>query len=655
MNQPELFSSNKKGQSDREEARRRAEYLRDEIEHHNYLYYVRNEPQLSDDEYDQLKRELERIESTYPELATPDSPTQRVGAEPVEDFGTVRHEPPMLSLQAVQTEKQFRRFYQTCQEELGVEQVTLTGEPKYDGLSVEVIYENGRFVQASTRGNGEVGEDVTRNVKTINEVRLRLQNTPEYNVPERLIVRGEVYMAKADFDALNRRYEQEGRKTFANPRNAAAGSLRQLDPKITAERPLRVFFWEIAPSSTYHPESHWECLQMLEALGFKKNPLSQILEDADAAVKWYEDIKETRDDLPYEIDGAVFKVDHIPAREIMGARSANPRWALAWKFPPRRKTTRIRDITAYVGRTGALTPVAHVEPVKIGGVTVTNVSLHNQDEVDRKDVRIGDSAVVERAGDVIPYLAYVQKEKRSGTEKPYRLPSNCPVCGSQVSRPEGEAIARCISSSCPAKLKLSIQHFASKNAMDIDGLGEKIIDQLVELGLVKKVTDLYDLSTEQLLKLERMGQKSSENLLAEIEKSRREATLPRVIYAVGIPHVGRAGADELAQALGSLDKLMEVEYDELRQLEGVGDIVAQAVYDWSRNEENRQIISRLQELGINPSQERRADQALAGMSFVITGTLASMTRDEATEAVRAAGGKVTGSVSSNTDYLVVGE
>lgn len=654
MNQPELFSNNKINLS-KEEAQKRAEQLRDELEQHNYLYYVKNEPAISDEEYDKLKRELELIESAFPVLVTPDSPSQRVGAEPVEEFGTVRHDPPMLSLQAIQNKEQFRRFYKTCCKELGEEQTTLVGEPKYDGLSVEAVYENGRLTEASTRGNGEVGENVTQNVRTINEVRLRLYDTPEYKVPDRLVVRGEVYMAKKDFEELNQRYEKEGRKTFANPRNAAAGSLRQLDSRITAERPLRVFFWEIATSSSWHPDSHWECLQMLENLGFKKNPLSQLFKTAEEAIEWYERVKETRDELDYEIDGAVFKIDHIPARRIMGDRAANPRWALAWKFPPRRKATRIRGITAYVGRTGALTPVAHVEPVNIGGVTVTNVSLHNQDEVERKDIRIGDSAVIERAGDVIPHLAYVETDKRTGKEQPYRLPSHCPVCGAHVVRPAGEAVSRCINSSCPAKLKLSIQHFASKNAMDIDGLGEKIIDQLVELGLVQNVTDLYALSLEQLQRLERMGRKSSENLLAEIEKSRRQATLPRVIYALGIPHVGRAVADELALALGSLDTLLKVEPEELRQVEGIGEIVAQAVYDWSRNEENRKTVRRLQDFGISPSREQRTGQHLAGLSFVITGTLSSLTRDEAVEAVRAAGGKVTGSVSGSTDYLVTGE
>ena len=635
------------------EAKQRVEELREQLEYHNYRYYVLADPEITDAEYDRLKKELEGLEAWYPDLKTSDSPTQRVGAEPVESFGLVRHDPPMLSLQAINETEEFKRFYKTCCKELGVQQVTLVGEPKYDGLSVEVIYRHGKYVQASTRGNGETGEDITRNVRTINEVPLRLL-APDEKVPDYLVVRGEVYMQKDEFEELNRLYEQQGRKTFANPRNAAAGSLRQLDPRITEERPLRVFFWGVAPSSDDYPDTHWECLQLLEKLGFKKNPLSQRLTSESEAVDWYEKIKQQRDELPYEIDGCVFKVDSIASQNLMGMRAANPRWALAWKFPPRRKAAKIKEINAQVGRTGALTPVAVLEPVNIGGVTVTNASLHNQDEVDRKDIRVGDIAVVERAGDVIPHVAYVQKEKRDGSEQPYQLPVSCPVCGAQVVRPQGEAIARCVNTSCPAKIKQAIEHFASKNAMDIDGLGEKLVDQLVENKLVEKVTDLYRLTVEQLQALERMGRKSSENLVSEINKSQQTATLPRVIYALGIPHVGRASADDLAVALGSLDNLLEADFDSLQKLDGVGDIVARAICDWADNEENQRTVRELQELGINPKSESRG-QELAGFSVVITGTLNRMTRQEAVEAVRERGGKVTGSVSSSTDYVIFGE
>ena len=653
MEQPNLFDIHANN-LDKKEARQKAEQLRDEIEYHNHLYYVKNEPELSDAEYDQLKQELEEIEAAYPDLITPDSPTQRVGAEPVEEFGTVEHNPPMLSLQAVQEEEQFRRFFQTCCEELGQQTVALVGEPKYDGLSVEVVYENGRYVQASTRGNGRTGEDVTANVRTINEVMLRLRDADDVKVPDRLVVRGEVYMAKDEFEEMNRRNAEAGRKTFANPRNAAAGSLRQLDPKVTQERPLRVFFWEIAPGTSDYPRSHWECLQMLQKLGFKKNPLSQKFNNADEAIQWYNDIKERRDSLPYEIDGCVFKLDDINARSVLGMRSANPRWALAWKFPPRRKNTQIKKIEAYVGRTGALTPVATLEPVNIGGVTVTHVSLHNQDEVDRHDIRIGDMVTVERAGDVIPHVARVVKEKRTGNEKKYQLPDTCPVCGGEVVRPAGEAIARCVNSSCPAQLKEEIQHFAGPNAMDIDGLGEKIVDQLVDRHCVENVADLYDLTIDQIANLERMAQKSSENLVNEIQQSRNNATLPRLIYALGMPHVGRAIGEDLATTFGSLDSLLAADMSDLEAMEGIGEVVAAAVYEWLQNEENRKLIKRLQNLGIDPKSEKRGNR-LEGKSIVITGTLESMTRNEAAEAVRMQGGKVTGSVSGNTDYLICGE
>ena len=653
MEQPDLFSIDV-DDLDKKEARKKAEELRDALEYHNHLYYVKNEPEISDAEYDELKRELEEIETKYPDLVTPDSPTQRVGAAPVKEFGTVEHEPPMLSLQAIQEEEQFRRFYETCQEELGRKDVVLIGEPKYDGLSVEVIYENGSMVQASTRGNGRTGEDVTGNVKTINEVMLRLHDTDEQKVPERLVVRGEVYMAKDEFDEMNRRNEKQGKKTFANPRNAAAGSLRQLDPKVTQERPLRVFFWEVAPSSSTYPDTHWECLEMLQNLGFKKNPLSQRFESAEEAIDWYNQVKDRREDLPYEIDGCVFKLDNINDRTVMGMRAANPRWALAWKFPPRQKNTKIVKIEVQVGRTGALTPVATLEPVNIGGATITHVSLHNQDEIDREDIRVGDTVIVERAGDVIPHVAGVVKEKRTGNEEKYQLPEKCPVCGGDAVRPAGEAITRCVNASCPAQLKEEIQHFASTHALDIDGLGEKIVDQLVDEGLVANVADLYDLTVEQVMNLERMGELSSENLVNAIQNSKDTVTLARLIYGMGMPHVGRAIAEDLAATFGSMDALMAAEFEDLEAMEGIGEVVAAAVYEWLRNDENRKLIARLKELGIDPKSEKRGNR-LEGKSIVITGALESMTRDEAAEAVRIQGGKVTGSVSGNTDYLVCGE
>ncbi len=634
-------------------AARRAEELRDTIEEHNYRYYVLNDPAVSDAEYDDLVAELEDIESRYPDLATPDSPTRRVGAPPADEFETMKHDPPMLSLQAVRREDEFRRFYDTCREELGTRRVALVGEPKYDGLSVELVYEDGSLVRAGTRGDGTVGEDVTDNVRTIREVLLRLR-TGGADVPPRLVVRGEVYLSRADFEELNRRREEAGEKTFANPRNAAAGSLRQLDSAITARRPLRVFFWEISPASDGRPATQWECLQLMKKLGLKTNDLPARLDGLKPAAAWYREMEQRREELPCEIDGCVFKLDDLDAHATMGTRAATPRWAAAWKFPPGRKITRIRDITAQVGRTGALTPVAALEPVCIGGVKVARVSLHNQDEVDRKDIRIGDHVVVERAGDVIPHVASVVCDRRSGNEKKYRLPKRCPVCGGTTVKPAGEAATRCVNSSCPARLKQEIIHFAEKKAMDIDGLGEKIVDRLVDGGLVENVADLYRLAPGDLEKLERMARRSAEKLVDAIRGSAARATLPGVIYALGIPHVGRAMAEDLAAAFGSLDALRDAGREDLQALEGVGEIAGAAIYEWFRDEKNAALIDDLKAQGIDPAAARRSDR-LRGTTLVFTGRLDAMSRDEAAAAVRQRGGRVSGSVSGNTDYLVVGD
>ena len=636
-----------------EEARERAEELRDEIEYHNYRYYVKNDPEITDDEYDRLKRDLLEIEDQFPDLVTSDSPTQRVGAEPVDELGTVEHEAPMLSLQSIQEEEEFRHFVEVCQDELGKDSVPLVAEPKFDGCSVEIVYDDGTLSWAATRGNGETGEDVTSNIKTIDEVLLRLQGDEDVSPPDHLVVRGEVYMLKEEFAEFNRQLEGEGERTFANPRNAAAGSLRQLDPRITVQRPLRIFFWEVAPSSSDRPDTHWECLHLMQDLGLKLNPKATRFESVEKAVEWYEDIKAERDELPYEIDGCVFKVDNIADHETLGMRAANPRWAVAWKFPARRKTARIKEVRPYVGRTGALTPVAILDPVHIGGVEVTHVSLHNQDEVDRKDIRVGDHVVVERAGDVIPHVVRVEKEKRSGEEKPYQLPEECPVCGGEVVKPEGDAIARCTNASCPAQLKQSITHFGSKGALDIDGLGEKIVDQMVERGMVEDVADLFELTTDELENLDRMAEKSARNLVDAIEGGRENVTLPRLIYGLGIPHVGEAVAGDLAAEFGSIDALAEADEERLCEIDEVGDIMASAIAGWFANEKNQRLLRRLKEHGLDPKMEERGDR-LEGKKLVITGTLDSMTRDEAKEAVRRLGGRATSSVSGETDYLVAG-
>jgi DNA ligase (NAD+) len=633
-------------------ARKRARDLREEIRRHDHRYYVEDDPAISDAEYDALKSELIAIERQYPDLVTDDSPTQRVGGPPREALGTIEHDTPMLSLQAVESEEQFRHFHDTSKDELGKRRVAMVGEPKYDGLSVELVYDNGSLTSAATRGDGTTGEDVTANVKTIREVALVLRGG-DAPVPRHLVARGEVYMAKEDFRAFNDRQRREGGKTFANPRNAAAGSLRQLDPKITAARPLRVFFWEIAPTSTGRPKSQWQSLRRLKALGLKTNPQPRRFEGPDEAVEWFRAMQDRRKRLPYEIDGCVFKVDRLDDHDRLGARASNPRWAIAWKFPSRRATTRIKAIEAQVGRTGALTPVAHLEPVRIGGVEVAHVSLHNQDEIDRKDVRVGDRVLVERAGDVIPHVVKVVTAKRSGREKTYTLPDICPACGGKVSRPTGEAVARCTNASCPARLRQSIQHFGAKQALDIDGLGEKVVEQLVERDRVRSPVDLFDLTVEDVASLERMAARSARNLVEAIDRARRQVTLPRLVYALGIPHVGRAVAGQLARAFGSLDALADADEDDLTALEGTGRTMASAIVQWFHNDRNRRLIEGLKRHGIDP-KARRKGRRLDGKTLVITGSLESMTREQAAEAIRAQGGRAASGVSGRTDYLVVG-
>jgi len=637
------------------EARKRAEDLRRQIEDHNRRYYVLDDPQVSDAEYDELMAELRAIEAEWPDLVTADSPTQRVGGQPREGFETVRHETPMRSLLSITSEEEMHRFVETCRKELGRPGAPgLVAEPKYDGVSVEIVYEKGLLESASTRGDGTTGEDITPNVRTIREAPLVLHEG-KTKAPERLVVRGEVYMEKKEFAEFNRRQEEAGRKTFANPRNAAAGSLRQLDPKITAERPLRIFFWEMTPASSGRPETQWECLQMMRALGLKTCPESARLQSADEAVRWHHRLEERRDGLAYEIDGCVFKVDRLADHEVMGVRAANPRWAVAYKFAPRQKTTRIVEINAQVGRTGAITPVAVLEAVEIGGVTVTHVSLHNQDEIDRKDIRIGDTVLVERAGDVIPHVVQTIAEKRPRGTKAYHLPRKCPVCGEAVVKPEGEAITRCANASCRAQLKEHVKHFGSKQALNIDGLGDKVVDQLVDSRLVRDVADLYDLTVEQLADLERMAEKSATNLVEAIRGS-KEAALPRVIFGLGIRHVGRALAETMAAAFGSLEALAKADTERLLEVEDVGPEVAASLVEWFASSANRALVEKLRRHGIDPKMKKAASGGgrLAGKTVVVTGELASMTRDEAQEAIRREGGKAAGSVSKSTDYLVAG-
>jgi|WetSurMetagenome_2_1015567.scaffolds.fasta_scaffold17318_2 DNA ligase (NAD+) len=640
------------------EAAHRADDLRRQIEHHNYRYHVLDDPEVADAEYDALMVELRAIEAQFPDLVTPESPTQRVGGQPREGFATLRHEMPMRSLLSIFGEDEITRFYETCQEELGRTEIPLVAEPKYDGTSIEIVYDGGRFASASTRGDGATGEDVTANVRTIKGLPLRLRQEGGTKAPEHLVVRGEVLIFKKDFLRLNAEAEEAGQKVFANPRNAAAGSLRQLDPKITAARPLRIFFWEISPATRpSRPETQWECLQLVKSLGLATCPVSEVLGSLGDAIRWHHDLEKRRDDLDFEIDGCVFKVNSLADHERLGMRSANPRWAVAYKFTPRQKTTRIISIDPSVGRTGAVTPVATLEPVEIGGVTVTHVSLHNQDEVNRLGIFVGATVIVERAGDVIPHVVQVIAEKRPADAKPWRLPEKCPVCGAEVQKPEGEAIARCASNSCPAQLKESLKHWGSKQAVDIDGLGDKIVDQLVDKGLVRDVADLYDLKAEALADLQRMGEKSAANLVEQIAAS-KAATLARVIHGLGIRHVGRALAETLSGEFRALSDLAAADETRLLEVADVGPEVAASLRAWCANKQNLGLLEKLRGHGIDPKGEppaaATAGGRLAGKTLVVTGELEGMTREEAEDLVRKEGGKPTSSVSKNTDYLVAG-
>ncbi|HIE04307.1 MAG TPA: NAD-dependent DNA ligase LigA [Candidatus Latescibacteria bacterium] len=635
----------------KEEARRRIEELRELIRYHNYRYYVLDSPEISDAEYDRLFRELQELEDEFPEFVTPDSPTQRVGAQPAEEFGTVPHTIPMLSLDNAMDEEEVREFDERVKRSLGTdEDVGYVAEPKLDGLGVELVYEKGRLVVGSTRGDGFVGEDVTRNLRTIRAVPLVLLGDP----PERLEVRGEVIMHIEDFRELNRRRAEEGKPLFANPRNAAAGSVRQLDPRITASRPLNIFFYGVGRVVGMEFSTHWEVLQALRSWGLRTNPLNRLCRNVDEVVDYYRELTEMREELPYEADGVVIKVNRLDLQRRLGEKSRSPRWAIAYKFPPRQATTVIKDILVQVGRTGVLTPVAIMEPVRVGGVEVKRATLHNQDEIDKKDIRIGDTVIVQRAGDVIPEVVAVVKEKRTGRERPFRMPERCPVCGARVVKLPGEAAHRCTNSTCPAQVKEMIRYFASKSAMDIEGLGVKLVAQLVDRGLVKDVGDLYFLTKEQLASLDRMAEKSAENLLEALERS-KEREPARVLCALGIRHVGEHVARILMDHFGSIDKLAKASADELESVPGIGPEVAQSVVDFFSHEENRRVLEKLKRAGLKFEVDKEAARPLSGKKFVFTGTLSSMARSEAEELVRKLGGEASSSVSRRTDYVVVGE
>ncbi len=635
---------------------RRAAELRDQIRHHNYLYYVLDNPEIPDAEYDRLFNELQALEAQYPQLVTPDSPTQRVGAEPQKAFAEVRHELPMLSLGNVFSDEEFEDFDRRIRAELGEATVTYSAEPKVDGLAISLLYRDGVLIRAATRGDGTTGEDVTQNVRTIPSVPLHLLGS---GYPALLEVRGEVYMPKQGFERLNQRQEAEGQKAFANPRNAAAGSLRQLDPRITATRPLMMFCYGVGKvEGGTIPDSHSAVIDQLKAWGLRGCPEQRRVEGVEGCLAYYRTLGEKRDALPYEIDGVVYKVDRFDQQNRLGYVARAPRWAIAHKFPAQEEITTLLDIDVQVGRTGTLTPVARLEPVFVGGVTVTNVTLHNQDEIERKDIRIGDTVIVRRAGDVIPQVVGVVPSRRPADARRFHMPDRCPACGSEVVRLEGEAATRCTGGLvCPAQRKEAIKHFAARRAMDIDGLGDKLVDQLVERGLVKDVADLYTLTEEEIAGLERMAAKSAANLKAALDKS-KSTILARFLHALGIREVGEATAQTLAAHFGKLENLMQASEEELQQVPDVGPVVAQSIHAFFGEPHNRAVIDKLRHLGVHwPDVEPAPveEQPLAGKTFVLTGTLATLTRDEAKARLLAAGAKVAGSVSKKTDYVVAGE
>ena len=636
--------------------KKRVEELRAEINEHNYRYYVLDAPVISDAQYDKLLRELQVLEQEHPELITPDSPTQRVGATPAKEFGEVRHKVPMTSMDNAFDESEARDWDERVRKGLGTDKaIHYTAEPKFDGTSISLRYEDGVLVSAGTRGDGTTGEDVTQNVRTIPSVPLRLLGA---DWPPLLEVRGEIVIPKKNFEKLNAEQLKQGGKVFANPRNAAAGSLRQLDSRITAARPLSFFPWGLGEVNGGEvPEQYSGVVGKLRDWGFRTTDLFKQVKGAEGCLEYYASIGARRDRLPFEIDGVVYKVDDLPARDKLGYTARAPRWAIAHKFPAQEETTVVEDIQASVGRTGVVTPVAVLKPVHVSGVTVTHATLHNQDEVERKDVRIGDTVIVRRAGDVIPEVVGVISEKRPHLTRKWHMPKKCPECGSEVVREEGEAAHRCMGGLfCPAQRMGALLHFASRRAMDIEGLGDKLVEQLVDTGLVKTVADLYRLTRDRLAELERMGDKSAQNLIEQIDKS-KATTLPRLLHALGIPQVGEATALALARHFGDLDPILDADEEQLQEIDGIGPNVAAEIRSFFHQKHNREVIEKLVKGGVRWEKiviSRKA-QPLAGKTFVLTGTLATLTRDEAKEKLQALGAKVAGSVSKKTDYVIVGE
>ncbi len=636
--------------------RQQIEKLREEIRRHEYLYYVKNEPEISDYEFDRMMKQLAELERQHPERVTPDSPTQRVGGAPATEFPTVRHAVPMLSLDNTYSLEELADWDRRVRELAGRSSVEYVAELKLDGLSMSLIYEDGLLVRGVTRGDGTQGEDVTANVKTIRSVPLRVasEGLARMGSPRRFEVRGEVIMTHESFRRANAEREAAGQPRFANPRNAAAGTMRQLDPKIVASRRLDMFLYFLFVEGRVPFAKHSEALEALSFMGFKVNPHYRVITRFDALKDFLDEYETRREKLDYEIDGIVVKVNDTRLWDELGTTAKSPRWAIAYKYPARQATTRVLDIRAQVGRTGTLTPVADLEPVDLGGVTVSHATLHNMDEIERLGVKIGDTVLIQRAGEVIPQIVKVVRSAPDG--RPFRMPSHCPVCGGDVRRAEGEVAYRCVNAACPAQLKESLLHFAGRRAMDIEGLGEALVDQLVDRGLVKDVADLYHLTPAQLTALERMGDKSAHNLLEQIAASKKVG-LARLIYALGIRYVGERTAQFLAEHFGSLDKISQATQEELLAVEEVGPKIATSIAEFFAEKRNRAVLEKLRQAGLQFEQraERKRLGKLAGKQFVLTGTLPHLSREEASRRIEAAGGRVTGSVSKKTDYVVVGE
>jgi len=636
----------------KEDIRERIEALRERIRYHGRRYYIEDAPEISDSEYDALYNELESLEADHPELVTPDSPTRKVGGEPLEGFEEVRHAVPMLSLSNARKSGDLREWDTRMRRRLGPEEeerLRYVTELKIDGLAISLRYENGRFVRGATRGNGTTGEDVTENLRTIRSIPEKLDGDP----PEVLEPRGEVYIGLEEFEKLNQRQEAEGKPTYANPRNLAAGSIRQLDPKNTASRPLTVFLYGVGEGYGEY-ESHSASLAALKSHGLRVNPY-QVHDSIGSVVEECERWAEKRTSVGYQIDGVVVKVDSRRQQEMLGSVQKAPRWAIAYKFEPLAGRTRLKDIFVHVGRTGALTPQAALEPVNIGGVTISRATLHNEDYIKEKGILIGDAVMVERAGDVIPQVVRAVSEERTGDEYAFEMPTKCPVCGEPVSRPEGEAVTRCVNIRCPAQALEHIIHWASKSAMDIDGFGEKISTRFFELGLIKDVADIYGLEAEQLIPLEGFGEKSAQNLIRSIERS-KEQPLPRVLYALGVRHVGAVTAELIAEHFGGEDLLRGVEAEKLTEIDGIGEVVARAVAEYFALEDNKNLVERLMKIGLDFERVSAgpAEGPLAGKRVVVTGTL-SRPRSYFVKRIEATGGTFTSSVSSNTDYVLAGD